>query len=161
MKKTVSFMIMIIAMMVFTSSCKKVELAFTWAKLEGTGTYSSADDTSTIKVEGWLRIEQSNISRTAIVANAVDWQFQVMEGQRIILQLNKDGYHQVLGDVFINTSDLELEFLWVYIETTTPKAGDIFNGANPDTMELAMLVQDDTGNIYEEVARGPFTITRD
>jgi hypothetical protein len=159
MKKAVSFILIVVVMVLFTTSCKKAELEFTWNKVEGVGVYSSADDTSTIKLEGWLRINQPSIIKTPFQVSIVDWAYYVAEGDTIVLELLKDGYHSVIGDVFINTSEQTFDWLYVYIETTTPKAGNIYKGMSPNSLLLTFIIQDDQGNFYEQSVSAPFSFT--
>ncbi|MCP5052231.1 MAG: hypothetical protein GY940_34000 [bacterium] len=161
MKKIVSLILIIVALTIFATSCKKLVQELTWFKLDGAGAYSSQSDTSTIRVEGWVQIEQSEIAKLPSQLLIVDWQFLIFEGNQFVLELLKDGYYSLLGDVFLNTSSLEFEFLWVYLETTTPKTGDLFNGFNPDTMQLTLIVQDADGNTYQLEAQTNFQFTRD
>jgi hypothetical protein len=163
MKKAVLtiFIAMVMVVMVFfTSSCKKAELEFSWNKVEGIGVYNSVENTSTLKLEGWLKIDQSSIVKTPFQVSIIDWVYYVTQNNTIVLEIPKDGYHSVIGDVFLNTSELTFDWLYVYIETTTPKPGDLFNGMEPNQLELIFVIQDDQGNFYEQAVSAPFNYTR-
>jgi hypothetical protein len=147
--------------MLTATSCKRAEAEFTWSSLEGVGSYSSATDTSTIKLSGWIKIEQPAVNKQPFQVTLADWQYTVVAGSAIVMNVKKDGVTQVLGDVTMATSALSFDFLWVEIETTTPKAGDIFYGNNPDLLQFDVLIQDDSGNVYDMAASTPFQFTRD
>jgi hypothetical protein len=51
--------------------------------------------------------------------------------------------------------------LWFGIETVIPRAGDMYNGANPDTVSLTLWIVDNNDNVYEMSAAAPFVLTRE
>ena len=160
MKKLVLFTMVMASLLLFNTSCKDIELELSWANVEGSGSYSSQTDQSILTMEGWVRIGQPDIVETPVQAQLVDWAFTLYEGNTLVLRVQKGQITPVLGDVTLNVSTVEFFWLWVYLTTTNPKTGDIFNGFNPDTMIFFALVQDEEGNIYEDQATVNFQFTR-
>lgn len=160
MKKSVLFTLVISALLLFNTSCKDIKLELTWSEVTGSGSYSSQTDQSTLELEGWIRVVQPGIVETPVQSMLVDWAFGIYEGDTLVLQVQKDQITSVLGDVTLNTSQVEFFWLWVYLTTTTPKNGDIFKGYNPDSMLFTAIVQDFEENLYQEQIIVDFQFTR-
>ena len=171
MKKLVSLTLAIVVLALFSTSCKKFEAELSWYQVEGNGYYDETTDTSSIKVEAWIKIEDADIADFPPQLSLLDWKFDIFSKEgALVMQIAKSGYHQVVGDALINTSDFEFDFLWVYIETTVPKSGDIFNGGfndltnpnlvNDGSMTVTMIAQDDDGNFYDMQAAAAFTFEK-
>lgn len=162
MKKSVLFTLVIVVtltLLLFNTSCKDIKLELMWADVSGSGSYDSQSDQSTIEMEGWIRVVQPGIVETPVQSMLVDWAFALYEGNTLVLQVQKGQIASVLGDVTLNTSQVEFFWLWVYLTTTTPKSGDIFNGYKPDTMVFSVIVQDFEENIYQDQVAVPFKFT--
>jgi len=162
MKKLVSvtFTIITIILMLATVSCKKSEAEFIWSKLEGSGSYSSTDNTSTIKLSGWIMAQQPEVRVQPLQLFLADWQYLVMEGSTVVINVKKDGVTQIFGDVTMSATEISYDFIWVEIETKTPKDGDIFSGHNPDALQFEVIIQDDSGNFYTMAAATSFQFER-
>lgn len=161
MKKSVLFTLVVMALLLFNTSCKDIKLELVWADVSGSGSYSSATDQSSIEMEGWIRVVQPGIVETPVQSMLVDWAFSLYQGNTLVLQVQKGDIASVLGDVTLNTSEVEFFWLWVYLTTTTPKNGDIFNGYSPDTMVFSVIVQDFEENLYQDQVSVQFQFTRD
>jgi len=151
-------MLAIIALM--TASCKKTELELSWESLWGSGSYSSQNNTSTIQMGGWLKFYQNSLNTELVMARLVDWKFLVLEGGRVLFEVEKGNYNQVIENAFINESSLDDGNLWIYLEAVPAILGDIYNGANPDGLQLQVVVQDEQGVTYDLIGDGTFTFTR-
>ncbi len=160
MKKTLGCVIIIFSLLVLTTSCKKLEMEFSWEKVAGSGSYSSQSNTSTIIVQGWLRIKQPAIARESLKASLADWEIIVNAGTTPVLTFLKNDHNSAVGDVLLSTSELADLWLYVYIETTTPKSGDIYKGLNPDNITVSMKAQDEAGATYTYTTSATFEFTR-
>ncbi|NIM15767.1 MAG: hypothetical protein GTO45_27510 [Candidatus Aminicenantes bacterium] len=164
MKKTiyvVVFLLIFVLLLGFTSGCKKVEIdEFTWELVEGSGSYSSQTNTSSLKLSGILSIVQPRIAYEPLKANILDWRYYLLEGEAPVVAIHPFNYASIFGDIFPSISGWQEDFLWVQIQVETID-GDIFNGATPDVMEISLAIEDEKGNLYNMVARAPFEFTRD
>ena len=161
MKKSILILILVSVLLVFTTSCDKAGIQVAVELLEGSGSYSQQDDTSTIRLVGWVNFDQSNIVKDELLAAVAGWQFTIREGSQITLIINNENYFTVLGNIFINfSSGLHLGSLYVIIELPAPLAGDIYNGGNPDAVDMKMFVVDENGNGYEVDGSADFQFTR-
>jgi hypothetical protein len=161
MKKQVSLILVLVVMVIFSASCKNYQAELSWYQIDGSGYYDETNNTSSIKVEAWLQIEDTVIADFPPQLSLVDWQFVLLNSDGgPVMQIAKSGYYQVVGDALVNTSDFEFDFLWVYIETTNPKTGDLFGGAVPTTMVVSIAAQDNEGNFYELQNSVPFNFTK-
>ncbi|MCK5220674.1 MAG: hypothetical protein KAR14_03770, partial [Candidatus Aminicenantes bacterium] len=64
------------------------------------------------------------------------------------------------GDIHLNVALDRMDYLWVAIESESPLEGDIFNGMNPDSVEVEMTIYDDGGGSYSVLNTIPFTFSR-
>jgi len=161
MKKSILILIFVSILLVFNTSCSKAEIQLAVELLEGSGSYSQQDDTSTIRLVASVNLEQSNIVREDMLAAITAWQFTIKEAGQITLIINNENYPLILGDIFINfSSGLHLGSLYVIIELPSSLAGDIFNGGNPDNMEMLMFAVDENGSGYEVTGAADFEFTR-
>jgi len=154
--------IIIVMLLAANTSCRKMTLDdFTWTKLEGSGTYSSQTNESTIKLYGVIQLNQPNIADTPLTGTIESWSFGMGENANITLVISKTTYSLILGETaLVTTSNSSSSELWVRIETLTPIKGDIFNGKTPDTLQLAISITDNKNNIYNEAAQATFTCQR-
>ena len=149
------------ALMVSTTACKKAELDYSWYSMEGSGFYHSQDNSSSIKLLGFVQIGTPRVATEVIYAQIAAWEYVILEGNQVVLDINSSNYYQVLGDLFINQSFQQSDYLWVALQTLTPKSGDIFNGANPDTVDITFWIVDDNGNQSVMNTTVNFEFTRD
>ena len=161
MRKSILILVFVVSfLLVFNSSCGKTEIELEWDLLEGNGSYSQQDDTSSIRLIGMLHFNQSRIVTDSLQAGISYWSFVVKEGEDLVFDLNISTYPLIIGDVFINQSGVEPLSLWVYIEPPNPIPGDIFNGRNPDNVEMYVQVIDENGTTYEGAITATFEFTR-
>jgi len=153
--------IVVAVLLLSTTACKNPVLDITFYELEGSGTYNSLDNTSTIKLVGSVELKIPNVATDPMWGKIDSWEYMISEGNTIVLYLNSDISYEVLGDYTLNKSEENSNFLWLDIETVIPRTGDIYNGANPDTVTLTLLIVDSNDNFYTVGAAAPFQITRD
>jgi hypothetical protein len=144
-----------------TTACKNPVLDITWFELKGSGTYNSVDNTSTIKLSGGVELNIPNVSTELMTAEIDQWEFIISEGPSIVLYINSNISYEVLGDYTFYKSRENSNFLLLEIETVIPRAGDMYNGANPDTVSLTLWIVDNDDNVYELSAAAPFELTRE
>jgi len=144
-----------------TTACKGPVLDMTWLELSGSGAYHSVDDTSTIKLSGSLQIDIPNVATNPMWGKITYWEYIISEGPNIVLYITSDSSYEVLGDYTLDKSEENSNFLWIDIETMIPRTGDLYKGANPDTVSLTMEIMDNDNNFYTMSASAPFQITRD
>jgi hypothetical protein len=149
------------ALLFFTTACKGPVLDITWNKLEGSGTYHSLDNTSTIKLTGRVELSIPNVATETMWGKITDWEYVISEGDTIVLDINSENSYAVLGDYTLDKSEESITFLWINIETVIPRTGDIYNGATPDMVTLSLWIIDNNGNQYALGAEAPFHLTRD
>ncbi|MGE5343833.1 MAG: hypothetical protein ACM3SY_20375 [Candidatus Omnitrophota bacterium] len=152
----------IIGLLLSITGCKKIKLEdVSWILLDGSGTYSSTDNTSSIKLHARIQINQSNIARDLVTASIEDWRFTISNGNQTAVILQKSNYHQILGkNVYLDISGTATDFLWLNIESIIPISGDIFNGVSPITVTSEMLLVDDNGNTITVENTGTFQMTK-
>jgi hypothetical protein len=144
-----------------TTACKSPVIDITWFDLSGSGTYHSVDNTSTIKLSGKVELNIPNVATEPMWGKITYWEYMVSEGPNIVLYINSDISYEVLGDYTLDKSEERGDFLWIDIETVIPRTGDIYNGANPDTVWLNLEIMDNNNNFYTMAASAPFQLTRD
>ena len=149
------------ALLLGTTACKNPVLDITWYELEGSGTYNSVDNTSTIKLSGGVDLNIPNVSTELMTADIEQWEFVISEGASVVLYIPSSISYEVLGDYTFYKSKENSNFLRLEIETVIPRAGDIYNGANPDTVSLTLWIVDNDDNVYEVSAAAPFELTRE
>ena len=152
---------MVAALLLSTTACKSPVLDITFSELEGSGTYNSLDNTSTIKLFGSVSYEVPNVAVKPIWAKIEAWEYIISEGGNIVLYIHSEISYEVLGDYTLNKSEENSGFLWLDIETVIPRTGDMYNGANPDTVMLTLWITDDNDNSYTVGSAAPFQLTRD
>lgn len=144
-----------------TTACKGPVLDIEWYELGGSGTYNSLDNTSTIKLFGGVELTVPNVATNPMWGKIEAWEFIVAEGDVIVLYINSETSYAVLGDYTLDKSEENSGFLWIEIETMIPRTGDMYNGANPDTVHLTLWIVDDSDNLYTMNAAASFQLTRD
>ena len=149
------------ALLLSTTACKNPVIEMTWYELSGSGTYHSLDDTSTIKLTGKVELNIPNVVTEPLWGRITYWEYIVSEGANIVLYINSYNSYEVLGDYTLDRSEGGVDFLWINIETVIPRTGDIYNGANPDTVWLTFEVLDNNNEYYTTSASAPFQLTRD
>lgn len=149
------------ALLLSTTACKSPVLDMTWFKLEGSGTYHSVDNTSTIKLYGEVKLFIPNVAADPMWGKISDWECIITEGPNIVLYIRSSISYAVLGDYTLDKSEENSNFLWLDIETVIPRTGDMYKGANPDTVSLKLWIVDNDNNMYEMAASAPFQLTRD
>jgi hypothetical protein len=163
MKKIVLPLIVLAALLlvISTSGCKKADMDLTLSSLEGSGFYHSQDGTSGISVNGIVKLEIPNVVSDPMWAEIYAWRYLITAGNLVILDINSDNYLTVLGDITFDFSGRQSSVLWISINTATPKSIDIYNGANPDTVILTLLILDSNGNTYTLENSAAFNFSRD
>ena len=149
------------ALLLSTTACKSPVLDMTWFKLEGSGTYHSVDSTSTIKLYGEVNLIVPNVATDPMWGKIYDWEYIISEGPNIVLYIKSAISYEVLGDYTLDKSEDDSDFLWLDIETVIPRTGDMYKGANPDTVWLTLWIVDNDNNLYTMNASAPFQLTRD
>jgi hypothetical protein len=144
----------------FTSGCKKIEIdEFTWELVEGSGSYLSQSNTSSLKLTGILTIVQPRIAYEPLKANILDWRYYLLEGEAPVVAIHPFNFASLFGDTIPSISGWQENSLWIQIQVEAID-GDIFNGSTPDVMEISLAIEDEKGNLYNMTARAPFEFTR-
>lgn len=170
MKKTV-FILLILILLVFSTGCKDPLLSFEWYLFEAEGSYSAAENQSYLKLNGWVKPVQSTVNINPSyaldpsdfqLAKVSYWEYLILENETIVLRLTDGNISQVLNNIFTNVSTVEQpDYLWVIIESQIPIENDIFNGMNPDTVQLRVGINDSDGNVYVVEKSVSFNFTRE
>lgn len=153
--------IVLAALMLSTTACKSPVLDITWYELEGSGTYHSLDNTSTIKLSGSVELTIPNVATEPITGRIYAWEYIISEGDTLVLYIHSAISYEVLGDYTLDKSEESSSFLWIDIETVIPRTGDMYNGANPGIVTLTLWIVDNNDNSYSLGAAAPFQLTRD
>ncbi len=169
MLKITKIIIVIFLITIFSQSCKDPSLDFEWFLLEAEGNYSTENNSSYLKLNSWVEINQSsvNINPSSSVdatyfmyASVVNWSYRVYSGDQLVFEVTRFSIEQLFGDILLNVATDQMDYLWVVIESETPLKGDIFNGLNPDSVEIEMTISDDSGGGYSVINTIPFTFNR-
>lgn len=163
MKKIILPVIVMVvaALLLSTTACKSPVLDISWYELSGSGTYNSLDNTSTIKLTGSVELTVPNVATEPLVGKIEEWEYIISEGTTIVLYIHSSISYEVLGDYTLDKSEENSTFLRLDIETVIPRSGDMYNGANPDTVTLTLGIVDNNDNFYTLTAGAPFQLTRD
>ncbi|MCP4147079.1 MAG: hypothetical protein GY757_04950 [bacterium] len=151
----------VVWLLLFSTACKKAKLEYSSYLLDGNGTYSAADNTTTISLRCTIELVQPNILKEALQASLVDWAFELKQGDVSVLNVNDKNYFNALGPVFLRTSSLEDQYLFVMVESSVPIEGDLFSGNTPDTIIFYGWLEDENGNLAQVVYTGSFSATRE
>lgn len=169
MSKNIKLIIIIFTIALFFQSCKNPVLDFEWYLFEADGNYSSENDSSYLKLNAWVEINQSSVNtnpsnpadtRHFMYASVANWSFRVYSGEQLVFEITNYNIESLFGDIFFNVAENQIDYLWVAIESETPLSGDIFNGLNPDTVEFEMTISDDAGGGYSVLKSVPFIFNR-
>lgn len=169
MSKNIKLVIFIFTIAIFLQSCKNPVLDFEWYLFEADGTYSSENDSSYLKLNAWVEINQSSVNTNPaspvdsthfMYASVVNWNFRVYSGEQLVFQITKYNIESLFGDILLNVAENQSDYLWVAIESETPLSGDIFNGMNPDSVEFEMTMSDGEGGGYSILTSVPFIFNR-
>lgn len=165
MKKIVFVVVLTLALVgvLSTTGCKKVELdGLEFFLVEGSGSYSSLDNTSTLKINTRISINQSDITENEpLKASLLLWQIVLITPDNTLsLELTNDNYRSVLGNVFASISNWQEDWLWIELEVPSVD-GDLFKGVDPEQMQLSLLVEDNEGNTYTLGVAAQFEFTRE
>lgn len=169
MLKTTKIIIAIFLAAVFTQSCKDPSLDFEWFLFEAEGAYSAEDNTSYLKLNAWVEINQSSVNMNPsssvdathfMYASIARWRYRVYSGDQLVFEISQYNIENLFGDILLNVALEQIDYLWVAIESEKPIEGDVFNGMNPDSVEVEMLIYDDDGNSYSILRTTPFTFSR-
>ena len=162
--KKITLPVIVIAAVVLllsTTACKNPALDISFSELQGSGTYNSVDNTSTIKLSGEVQLTIPRVATEPMWAEIDSWEFIVSEGATIVLYINSDISYEILGDYTLDQSEKNSNILWLDIETMIPRAGDMYLGANPDQVTLTLWIVDNNGEYYTVGAAAPFQLTRE
>lgn len=149
------------ALLLSTTACKGPVLDIAWSELSGSGTYHSLDNTSTINLSGSVDLNIPNVATNPMWGKISYWEYIISEGPNIVLYLTSDLSYGVIGDYTLDESEENSNSLWLNIKTMIPRTGDIYKGANPDTVSLTLEIMDNDNNYYTMSASAPFQLTRD
>ena len=159
----------ILLISIFIQSCKDPELNFEWFLFEAQGSYSSSDDSSYLKLNAWLKINQSSVNTNPSspldpshfeYASVINWRFQIFSGDQMILELTDRNIYQKFNEIHLNVAADQYDYVWVAIESQSPLPGDIFNGISPDRVQVEMSIYDTGGQAYSVVSSTSFTFDR-
>jgi hypothetical protein len=112
-----------------------------------------------LKLAGVLSIVQPRIAYEPLKANIFDWRYYLLVGEAPVVAIHPLNFTSIFGDIFPGISGWQEDFLWVQIQVDNI-AGDIFDGAAPDVMEISLAIEDEKGDLYNMTARAPFEFTR-
>lgn len=169
MSKSIKIFGIIFITAFFNHSCKKPTLDFNWFLFEAMGSYSAGDNTSYIKLNAWVEINQSsvNINQNRAtdathfqVASVVNWSYRVYSGDQLVFEVTDFSFSKMFGDIHLNVATEQIDYLWVAIESELPIPGDIFSGMNPDRVEVEMSIYDNDSNAYFVSNSAPFIFSR-
>jgi len=169
MSKITKIIIIIFLTTIFAQSCKDPSLDFEWFLFEAEGNYSTENNTSYLKLNAWVEINQSSIninpsssvdSTYFMYASVANWSYRVYSGDQLVFEITRFSIEQILGDIHLNVAIDQMDYLWVAIESENPIEGDIFNGMIPDSVEVEMIIYDDSGGSYTVKRTTPFTFSR-
>jgi len=161
-KKILPFIVIVVAgLLLSTMSCKKANLDLSWYSMEGSGDYNSQDDTSSISLSGFVSLSIPQVATDEMWAEIVAWEFLVLEDSSVVLEINSNNYYTILGDLTLNQSSLQTDYVWVVLQTLTPKVGDIYEGANPNSLQMTFWIIDNNGNSYVMEDTVEFQFTRE
>ena len=93
-------------------------------------------------------------------ASIARWYYRVYSGDQLVFEITQYNIENLFGDILLNVAIDQMDYLWVAIESENPIEGDIFNGLNPDSVEVEMIILDDSGNTYSVIQTIPFTFSR-
>ncbi len=169
MLKITKIIIIIFLITIFTQSCKDPSLDFEWFLFEADGAYSAEDNTSYLRLNAWVEINQSSVNINPsssfdpthfMYASVTNWSYRVYSGDQLVFEITRFNIKQLFGDIHLNVALDQIDYLWVAIESESPLEGDIFSGMNPDSVEVEMLIYDDSGGNYSISRKIPFAFTR-
>ena len=169
MLKITKIIIIIFLITIFTQSCKDPSLDFEWFLFEAEGSYSAEDNTSYLKLNAWVEINQSSVNMNPsssfdstyfMYASVANWSYRVYSGDQLVFEITRFNIEHLFGDIHLNVALDRMDYLWVAIESESPLEGDIFNGMNPDSVEVEMTIYDDGGGSYSVLNTIPFTFSR-
>ncbi len=149
--------IFILLVIIILQSCKSPSLNFEWFLFEAEGSYSSGTITSYLKLNAWVKINQSTINinpaspldTTDFTNASVDnWRFLIYEGKNLVMEVNKQNLDLNFDGIYKNVAIDRNDYLYVAIVSETPLPGDIFKGMNPDSVIVEMSLFDKSGNTY-------------
>ena len=169
MLKSIKIIVIIFVTAIFIQSCKSPTLDFEWFLFEAEGSYSAVDNTSYIKLNAWVEVNQSsiNINQNNVTdtthfqgASVINWRYSVFEGEQLVFVVSDSSFNRMFGDTFLNVAKEQIDYLWVAILSENPITGDIFNGMNPDRVEVEMSIYDTDRNAYFISNSVPVQFTR-
>ncbi len=170
MLKNLKIILMVSFSLLFLQSCKSPVLDFEWYLFEAEGSYSTETDTSYLKLNAWVELNQSSVninpgSATDAThfqaASVINWNFNVYSGEQLLFQINDRNFNLLFKDVLLNVAEEQIDYLWVSIVSEIPISGDFFHGLNPDRVEVELSIYDDDSNAYFITNSVPFVFERD
>ncbi len=157
MLKNIKLIIIILISLFLMQNCKSPELEFEWFRLEAEGSYSSDTDTSYLKLNSWVKINQSSVninpgntsdSEYFQSASITRWTYRVYSGEQLLFEIAENNINLIFEDIYLSVGKEQVNYLWVTIESRNPLNGDVFNGLNPDRTEIKIEIQDDKNNTF-------------
>ncbi len=165
MRKTLIILFVVMVILLFslgTASCKKMnfkEDELVLVMLQGSGSYNSKTDTSTILLKAKFRITQPAILDKPVKMNVEKWTYTVYDGNRISLQVSSSDYKTYLGPIDANVSGWNENEIWVYLENKEI-VGDLYFNTNPGVVIFSIRLADERNNYYAVEYGTNFTFTR-
>ena len=169
MSKNIKLIIIISISLFFIQNCKTPELEYEWFTFEAEGWYSSNTDTSYLKLISSIKINQSSVninpantsdSRHFQPASITGWVYRVYSGENLLFEITEYNVNVIFEDIFLSVGEEQVSYLWVTIESRSPLNGDVFNGLNPDRVEIEIEIQDNDGNTFHTENSFPFVFDR-
>lgn len=170
MYKTIKTILLIALSLFVLQGCKTPTMDFEWFQFDAEGAYSSESGTSHIELNAWVKINQSSVninpgSSTDAThfqsATVVNWVYTIYEGEQVVAEISDNNISLQFEEIHLNVAEDQIDYLWVAILSTNPVPGDIFNGYNPDRVEVGMSIYDSDGNAYFVTNSAPFIFNRD
>ncbi|MEN8221617.1 MAG: hypothetical protein ABFR36_00045 [Acidobacteriota bacterium] len=169
MLKKFKIIIFIFISIFLMQSCKSPTLDFEWFLFEAEGSYSSESNTSYIKLNAWVKLNQSSIninpgsatdSTHFQSASVISWIYRIYSGDQLLFEIGPNNVNLHFKNILLNVGEEQIDYLWVAIESEDPIAGDFFNGLNPDRVEVEMAIYDNDQNSYFISNSVPFIFDR-
>jgi len=170
MLQTIKIFLIIVLSLFFIQGCKGPTLDFEWFQFDGEGSYSSDSSTSFLELNAWVKINQSSVNINPAgsndathfqTASVINWEFRIYAGDQLVLYISERNIQYFPGDeILLNVAEDQYDYQWVAILSENPVPGDLFNGLNPDRVEVEMSIYDSDGNGYFVSNSAPFLFNR-
>lgn len=169
MLKTIKIILIISLTLFVLQGCKDPTMDFEWFQFDAEGAYSSETGTSHLELNAWVRINQSSVNMSPSnsadsthfqSATVVNWAYTIYAGEQVVAEIASNNISLQFDEIHLNVAKDQIDYLWVAILSINPLSGDIFNGLDPDRVEVEMSIYDSDGNAYFVSNSVPFLFTR-